>query len=55
MIKLNRKIILLLLTIRRGEEEEELTGRMKARVFPEPVLAAPRISRPGREWGKEAV
>lgn len=28
---------------------------MKAKVFPDPVLAAPRISRPQSAWGKEAL
>lgn len=28
---------------------------MKAKVFPDPVFAAPRTSRPHREWGREAL
>lgn len=32
-----------------------LTGIMKARVFPDPVFAAPRTSRPHNEWGREAL
>lgn len=37
------------------EKNEALTGIMKARVLPEPVLAAPRMSRPQSAWGREAL
>lgn len=31
------------------------TGMMNAKVFPEPVLAAPKTSLPQRVWGRAAL